>query len=356
VVDCIKKFYPDLKIPYHGRLRHFGEERILWLKKRWIYVNEIERTRRIIDLITVSVLLDAGAGPTWKYVGMDGKQHTRSEGIAIATFEMFLRGMFSSDPACKYRVNAMGLGQLTLEQFEQGFQISDENTIVGLEGRYKIIKRLGTTMQKNITYFGGEIKRPGHLLDYVLAKADGDNSVSLDRLWEGILSLEPVFPEHVSGVRRGDVWSHSVLNIVGRPGSDLVPFHKLSQWLAMSIIEPMELYGVKFTDLDILTPLAEYRNGGLLVDTGVLKLRNYGMASRQNDPGSELIVEWRAMTVCLIDLLAEKVREVLGKTKEELCLMHILEGGTWRAGRIIASELRESGESPIRIRSMGTVF
>ena len=62
------------------------------------------------------------------------------------------------------------------------------------------------------------------------------------------------------------------------------------------------------------------------------------------------------MTVCLIDLLAEKVRESFGKTEEELCLMQILEGGTWRSGRIIAKELRESGGSPICIRSEGTVF
>jgi len=140
------------------------------------------------------------------------------------------------------------------------------------------------------------------------------------------------------------------------PGSKLVPFHKLSQWLAMSILEPMELFGLKFTNVEIFTPLAEYRNGGLLVDSGVLKLRDARLARFPNDPGSELIVEWRAMTVCLLDILADKVRERLGKTSEELPLMKILEGGTWRAGRIIAKELREKGDPPINILSTGTVF
>jgi len=356
VVDSINDLYPTLKIPYHSRLRHFGEKRMEALQKKWIYVDNTERTRRVIDLVTVSVLLDAGAGPTWKYVGMDGVVYNRSEGIAVATYEMFVRGIFSSDPACKCRVNAMGIGQLTLEHFVQGFQISDSNRMVGLKGRYELIKRLGKVMTQNIEIFGGEIQRPGNLLDYVRAKVDTKNEVSLERLWKGILALEPIFPEHLSGVRRGDVWCHSSLNIIGKPGSDLVPFHKLSQWLAMSIFEPMEICGIKFTNVELFTCLAEYRNGGLLIDTGVLELKNKGMANRQNDPGSELIVEWRAMTVCLIDLLAEKVRKQLGKTKEELPLMKVLEGGTWRAGRIIARELREDGRSPINFRSKGTVF
>lgn len=238
----------------------------------------------------------------------------------------------------------------------QGFQLSETNTMVGLRGRFDIIKRLGKVMMENIECFGGEIRRPGNLLDFVMAKVDGQKQVSIERLWVGILALEPIFPEHLSGVRRGDVWCHSSLNIIGKPGADLVPFHKLSQWLAISLFEPMELIGIKFTDIELFTPLAEYRNGGLLIDTGVLKLRDQRMADHQNDVGSELIVEWRAMTICLIDLLAERVRNKLGKSKEEMTLMKVLEGGTWRAGRIIARELRENGRSPIKIRSKGSVF
>ena len=39
-----------------------------------------EKIRRLIDMVTVSVLLDAGAGATWSYHGPDGKMHGRSEG------------------------------------------------------------------------------------------------------------------------------------------------------------------------------------------------------------------------------------------------------------------------------------
>jgi len=356
VVDCIKKFYPDLQIPYHSRLRHFGKERVMWLNSEWQNVDEMESTRRMIDLVTVSVLLDAGAGPLWSFTAMDGTRYTRSEGIAVASFEMFIKGCFSSHPSCKYRVDAIGLENLNMNDLEEGFQIQGENKIVGLEGRFQIIKRLGEVMRNSSDVFSEKNPRPGHLLDFVSSKADSKRRVSIDRLWEGILALQPIFPERSNGIGRGDIWTHSSLTTPGVPGSDLIPFHKLSQWVAMSILEPMEIFGMEFTDVDVFTPLAEYRNGGLLVDTGVLKLRDSSLANFPNEPGSELIVEWRAMTVCLLDLLTDEVREKLGMTKKELPLMKILEGGTWRAGRIIAKELREKGDSPIRILSTGTVF
>ena len=56
--------------------------------------------------------------------------------------------------------------------------------------------------------------------------------------------------------------------------SGLVPLHKLSQWLAYSLIEPLQTSGIGVTDIDGLTGLAEYRNGGLFVDTGVLAFRD----------------------------------------------------------------------------------
>ena len=59
-----------------------------------------------------------------------------------------------------------------------------------------------------------------------------------------------------------------------------MPFHKLSQWLTYSLLEPFEWAGVTVTGLDALTGLPEYRNGGLLLDTGVLRLRDPDWAAR----------------------------------------------------------------------------
>jgi hypothetical protein len=44
----------------------------------------------MIDLFLVSVLLDAGAGTQWSYKSTEnGRVYRRSEGIAVATLEMF---------------------------------------------------------------------------------------------------------------------------------------------------------------------------------------------------------------------------------------------------------------------------
>ncbi len=90
-----------------------------------------------------------------------------------------------------------------------------------------------------------------------------------------------------------------------------MPLHKLSQWLAYSLIEPMQRAGLTVTDIDGLTGLAEYRNGGLFVDSGVLTLRDPAQLSLPHDAGSELVVEWRALTVALLDRLAATMRQRL---------------------------------------------
>ena len=107
------------------------------------------------------------------------------------------------------------------------------------------------------------------------------------------------------------------------------------------------------TDRDALTALPEYRNGGLLLDTGVLRFVDDAVAETTWDVGSELVVEWRALTVTLLDDLAEDVRAVL--ERPNMPLASILEGGTWAAGRELAARLR-NGEPPLRVSSDGTVF
>ena len=72
--------------------------------------------------------------------------------------------------------------------------------------------------------------------------------------------------------------------------------------------------------------------------------------------GDEVIVEWRALTVTLIELAAERLRAHLGLDTNTLPLAKILEGGTWAAGRQIARLKRTGGGPPIHILSNGSVF
>jgi len=69
-----------------------------------------------------------------------------------------------------------------------------------------------------------------------------------------------------------------------------------------------------------------------------------------------LVIEWRALTLALLDRTAQLVRDMLGVSTAQLPLARILEGGTWRAGRAIALEARADGSPPLRVDSDGTVF
>ena len=117
--------------------------------------------------------------------------------------------------------------------------------------------------------------------------------------------------------------------------------------------------GIEVADEDAaagLTGLPEYRNGGLLLDAGVIVPRQASLAERRFKPGDEAVVEWRALTVALLDELAPLVREQLGRSEGDMPLAAILEGGTWAAGREIALEKRAGGTPPLAIESDGTVF
>jgi len=359
VETVIRETYPNLDIPPHSRLRHFKTSIYEHMVNLWP-TDAVERCRRLVDLTTVSVLLDAGAGANWKYIcPWDGTVSKRSEGLAQASLDMFIDGSFSSDPALKCRVNSVGLSNLKLDTLKRGFQVhGSDNVVTGLEGRLGLLHRLGEALESNGEFFGPmEIFRPGNVVDYVL-KHVKDGVVSVHVVWAAVIKgFADIWPSHTNtaSLRRGDVWVHSKIKNPSEVGSDLVPFHKLSQWLTYSLIEVMESQlGIKFSDVDQMTALAEYRNGGLLIDLGVLKLRDPRMKTFGVHVGSELVVEWRALTIVLIDQIAEKLRARLGKPN--LPLAAILEGGTWRAGRKIAFQLRSDGSPPISVESDGTVF
>ena len=157
------------------------------------------------------------------------------------------------------------------------------------------------------------------------------------------------------GITLGDCWRHPAI-VTGDATDGLVPLHKLAQWLAYSLIEPLERAGIAVTDLNGLTGLAEYRNGGLFIDTGVLTFRDGAAARGRHSVDSPLVVEWRALTIALLDRLAALVRQRLGRDAEALPLPKILQGGTWAAGRAIAQRLRADGSPPVQVVSDGTVF
>ncbi len=451
VAALTRERFPDLKIPYHSRWRHFeagGVDRKGELDALLVGRSAAEVARARIDLTVVSVLLDAGAGPQWRYTerpeldalalpvhrqkGEDllamlgaatggGKvkdpvaaetqsegatapaegaseagadpttsadtaaqeitsgqpeRHktperatfTRSEGLGVASFRAFVAGVFSSDPADPLRVDALALKRLDAAALRAMFQASPSNPLVGLEGRAALLVRLGEVLEAQALAQGGT-DRPGRLYDTLTQDGERHEVTATDILRELVVGYAPIWTSgsSVLGLPAGDVWPHLWAGADTTTGDDgvtrpdratggWVPFHKLSQWLTYSLLEPFEWAGVRVTGLDALTGLPEYRNGGLLLDGGVIVPRDTRDLAKAWKPSDEFIIEWRALTVVLLDELAVLVRQALGMLPDQMPLACILEGGTWAAGRQIARELREGGAPPLQIDSDGTVF
>lgn len=303
VTDVIIANYPDLDIPYHSRLRHFPDE----YKKL-----DLES---LIELVVISVLLDAGSGPDWVFTDPDtNTMFTKSEGLGIASYRMYTKFRFPTE-----------------QQFAESFQISGTNKLSGFNNRYGMLRCLSNSENGNSPLT--------QITKFFLTEQTGD-SVSMEVIFYKLkLALSDVLPD----------------DVVTYKGYEFC-FYKLLQWLCYSLWEVLEIHGYKVSDTDMLTGLPEYRNGGLLVDLGALVPRDPTVYERQHEVSSEFIAEWRAMTVVLLDQIAMLIRHRLKKSHAELPLSKILQGGTWYAGRKIAAELRADGAPPFTVISTGTVF
>ncbi len=361
VAQEIRTNYPALDVPFHSRWRHFefGGDDLWAATAAGRGLAGAERAAAEGDLAVISVLLDAGAGAGWTYVDeATGLRIGRSEGLALASLRLFEAGALSSDPGNPLRADADALESLTAEALGRAMQAGPANPLVGLDGRAALLRRLGAALRARPDVFarnGG--LRPGNLLLSLAERAGGQALPAREILVALLDTLTEIWP---SGFRLGDV----ALGDVGRHPAirrsdetdGLVPFHKLSQWLSYSLIEPLERAGTTVAAPDGLTGLAEYRNGGLFVDTGVLRVRDPALLAAAQPPRSEAVVEWRALTVALLDRMAVDVRRLLGRSAQQLPLASVLQGGTWSAGRRVAAALRPGGPPPISVDSDGTLF
>ncbi|MEC8624475.1 MAG: DUF1688 family protein [Bdellovibrionota bacterium] len=358
ILDVTEKNYPDGNIPFHSRWGHFdvgGIRRLEQLEKLLGDLGPKEKALAKLDLVVISVLLDAGVDPNWSYrEESNGRTWSRSEGLAVMSIKGFQKGFFSSDPKKPYQVDSEGLLKISLEDLGSLMQDSLDNPVTGLSGRLRLLHSLGEELGKNEGYFPNQ--RPGGLLTYWENKFG--NNITASQILETLLySLNKIWPSRVerNGIPLGDVWEHPLL---GPKGSweGLIPFHKLSQWLTYSLIELLEESGMKVKNVGELTALAEYRNGGLLVDLGLIRPKNTDFLNQVFGPDSEIIVEWRALTIATFDRLAAQIRKMKNFDEESFPLAKMLEGGTWHAGRKIAKKLREDGSPPFKLKSDGTVF
>lgn len=304
-------------IPPHSRLRHhpFINEFITTLRDK--YKNDECVKRGVLDMLVISCLLDASAGDKWSYKNSEGRRIGRSEGIAQAVQDMYLAGLFND------------LQGITLENLEKGFQVTDSNPMNGLENRLLILHKLFHELENNPLF--SSTKRPSAFIDQ---KQNVD-------LWEDVVmnGFAKVYPKK-------DEWMHHGLNLQ-------VPFFKLQQWLAYTLQDALHTFSSNNDITQIgLTALPEYRNGGLFIDHQVLVPKEPFSSAfcRLED---DIVIEWRACTITLCDMLLEMVEEVhFGIT-----LAQLLEAGTWKAGREMAALIRPTTKSsPIPLQLDGTIF
>ena len=362
VAGVVRERYPRLDVPVHSRWRHFVfGGRDLWneivLQAKWESTEAAARSA--FDLVITSVLLDAGAGGGWRYHDRaTGLVAARSEGLALASLRWFESGGLANNPTDLFRVDAAALRRVDGQAIQNAFQAHEANPLLGLEGRAALLNRLGAVMESRPDLFAvSDSPRPGGLFDALRARAANGRLPAATILETLLEALGPIWQGRPSlgGVPLGDCWPHPAL--VGQsPEDGYAPLHKLSQWLTYSLLEPLENAGISVSNVQELTGLAEYRNGGLFVDMGVLNPRERAALSTTYAVKDPFVVGWRALTVALLDRLAPLVGTRLGLTPELFPLACVLEGGTWAAGRLIAHKTRADGGPPFHVLSDGTVF
>jgi Protein of unknown function (DUF1688) len=362
VVDVVAEVtleqYAELDtVPFHSRIGHFDAGHVprLAALEAKLQGQSLEARRRCLaDLIITSVLLDAGAGPSWSYSEKtSGQRIGRSEGLAVASYWWFMNGGFSSCPETDpLRADGVGLERISEQSLSAAFQVRVDNPLVGVLGRVALLQRLGKELTHNPWFaphvVSSGVRRPSDVLSGVPI-VDGKAQAN-DVLTAVLSGFGGVWPgrETLDGVNLGDVWRHSQLGFI--------PFHKLSQWLSYSLCDALQRTGVLVTALDELTGLAEYRNGGLFLDLEVIVPKSAELLTFAHQVSSDVVIEWRALTVALLDLTAGALRARWGKSAEQLPLVKVLEGGTWRAGRKLAGLRRADAGPPLAIVSDGTVF
>lgn len=222
------------------------------------------------------------------------------------------------------------------------------------------------------------------VLDYLLEhsstiKTKKGALILLETLWPVVQCMGELFvaerPSGKGGIPGyGDVFPCGAIQYNSNDSTDhYVPFHLMSQWLVYSLIEPMErLLGATIEGTELLTPLANFRNGkvyiyiyiyisrleskadlmcigGLLMDTGFISLKpkehDRGIESYHKNsllPGQPkievaplfemddpVVVEWRALTTAYLDIVAERVRDALRLNRNKLSLTRLMDGATW---------------------------
>ncbi len=153
--------------------------------------------------------------------------------------------------------------------------------------------------------------------------------------------LAPIWPGKlaIGGTPVGDVGKHPKAGGNGA-SKGLVPLHTQAQSLAYMLFAPLERAGYTVAQASSLNGLADARTGGALVELGVLVPRYLEVREITHQWEDEVVVEWRALTIAILERLAQAVRTQLSQSTTELTYARVI-GGLSAIG---------PATSPIRVR------
>ncbi|TYC49198.1 DUF1688 family protein [Rhodobacterales bacterium] len=363
VLETTRETYPDFQIPPYGVWRDFefgGLDRWAALATARDFETAEEMLASAADLAVVTAFMKTRHPSDWVFEeSMSGVSATGSRASALAAFQMFAAGSFSSDMSDPYRVDAATLIRFDLEELASALQwdiVRDKALLVEMQ-RY--LKRLGEALSLRPDLFcEGDATRPGLLA--VKRAGDSEGVVDAERLLDNL--LETLAPVWDGGAVSGDVSLGDSFALL-RPekaaetggSDDIVPFHTAAQEMVYSMVEPFAWAGFEVAGLDLLTAPADAAHVALFVETGVLEILP-AEAVEDGETSIDRTVALRAAAIALSDRLADRLREELEASAEQLPLTCILEGGTARAGARLLEQSAEKGKNLGQYLDPGDVF
>ncbi|MEP3046708.1 MAG: DUF1688 family protein [Roseibium sp.] len=357
VLETTKVTYPDFQIPPYGVWRAFevgGVDRWGAIANARDFASAEEMLTAAADLAILAALMNTTRPNGWSYIEPNtGAQVEGKQASALAAFNMFAAGSFSADLSDPFRVDAETLIRIPSDELAAGLQWDPFTGDDGIQNMQRHLKRFGEALALRSDLFGeGQITRPGLLAKRLaeIGKGTVDATAVLDQLLE---ALVPVWDGGavLEEITLGDSFAHSADANRG----EIMPFHLCAQEMVYSLVEPFAWAGCEVANLESLTSPSDLDHAALFTGTDVLQVRD-GFENSDLGTNQDRMVEIRAVTIGLMDKMADMLRTELDVASDQLPLTCVLEGGTSRAG---AQILRENGPQVQNLGSFmnpGSVF
>ena len=321
------------------------------------------RARAEFDLAIVSVLLDAGAGPTWRYRDAADRRGDRPLGRAWRW-----RASRCSRPALSrpmprdpLRADADVLANLAVADLARGFQVARRQSA----GRPRGPRRSAAPPRQAGRREAGCLRhattaaarRPVRSARGAGRRAAASRARRSCR--ELLQQLGPIWPSRLTlgGIPLGDCWRHPALTTRRRdqrPGA-------AAQALAMAgLFADRAAADAPASTSPTSTASPASPNIAMAACSSIpacWRSATPTMPQREHDVASPLVVEWRALTVALLDRSPTAVRQRLGLDARVAAAGEDAAKAAPgpRAARI-ARERRADGSPPLKVISDGTVF